>query len=618
MTDQATVAPEPKKADEHSGPKTARQSEYNKKIGIIFVHGIGEQRRFTHLDGEVRPLLEALKRGGATVTTEISGGTASTLRAEQDTWSTHDGAPVRAFVDDPTHGKCRLDFHEVWWADVNEEYTFKKQVLFWLWGLGMWWIPFQPTGRATGVTRLPEFPGAKDASERISKRIFRERKGDPKSVRIQLYLVSNLFLMGAFSIGLVAYVAKRVFGYEPPDFVRVLVNYLSAVRLYSQAERAGGGFLDAYKEPPRVSVRRRMIRTIADVAALDYERWYVFGHSLGSVVAFNGVMENNLAIPNYLDEPRWKKLSDKGWAGTGTRGERVRGPMLPARPLWLGETDVVYRDKLFSRFAGLLTYGSPLDKFAMLWKGQVPINCGEPIKYVPPDASGRSKKPEWINVYDQTDPVGASLQAFNPKNDRENILSPANYGYRAGDVWLVSHLEYLKVHPGKTDELSDALMKWVLSGETFQQGRSDSWYEPEGEVHWKRRRSRWFQQWAGYFLLVALAAITLPSLLKGIGQLAGKAFELSPSFPQVIAEPVTVVFDKIKTFVTWCADGFASAGAWLSGIFEKYLWGWVADILSSGFAGYFVLAIFAVALVTAIAGVIGRVWGFDAPDKNTR
>src|SRR5438270_475410 len=68
------------------------------RIGIIFVHGIGEQRRFSHLDGEVRPLIDALLRRPAKTTIEISAGSASTLLADQDTWSTQDGAPVRAVV----------------------------------------------------------------------------------------------------------------------------------------------------------------------------------------------------------------------------------------------------------------------------------------------------------------------------------------------------------------------------------------------------------------------------------------------------------------------------------------------------------------------------------------
>lgn len=33
----------------------------NERIGVILVHGIGEQRRFEHLSGEVRNLIAVLK-----------------------------------------------------------------------------------------------------------------------------------------------------------------------------------------------------------------------------------------------------------------------------------------------------------------------------------------------------------------------------------------------------------------------------------------------------------------------------------------------------------------------------------------------------------------------------
>src|SRR6185503_10480907 len=113
---------------------------------------------------------------------------------------------------------------------------------------------------------------------------------------------------------------------------------------------------------------------------------------LGSVVAFNGVMGNNLALPNYLDRKRWDELKASGFAGKARKGERVTEKMLPARPLWLADDDVVYHDKLFSKFAGLLTYGSPLDKFAMLWSAQVPINFGEPIYFDPTPQVPNSKR----------------------------------------------------------------------------------------------------------------------------------------------------------------------------------------------------------------------------------
>lgn len=35
--------------------------ENPEQVGVIFVHGIGEQRRFDHLDGQARFLIDALK-----------------------------------------------------------------------------------------------------------------------------------------------------------------------------------------------------------------------------------------------------------------------------------------------------------------------------------------------------------------------------------------------------------------------------------------------------------------------------------------------------------------------------------------------------------------------------
>ena len=55
-----------------------------------------------------------------------------------------------------------------------------------------------------------------------------------------------------------------------------------------------------------------MIRTIADTALLNYDRWYVMAHSLGSVVAFNGLMETSYAWPGYLDRGRWADLVQNG------------------------------------------------------------------------------------------------------------------------------------------------------------------------------------------------------------------------------------------------------------------------------------------------------------------
>jgi hypothetical protein len=57
------------------------------RIGIIFVHGIGEQRRFEHLEAQLRPLIDAMRRRSSDLrmTIEIAGASASMLHADQDT-----------------------------------------------------------------------------------------------------------------------------------------------------------------------------------------------------------------------------------------------------------------------------------------------------------------------------------------------------------------------------------------------------------------------------------------------------------------------------------------------------------------------------------------------------
>ena len=77
--------------------------------------------------------------------------------------------------------------------------------------------------------------------------------------------------------------------------------------------------------------------------------------------------------------------------------------MMPRRPPWLEGKMGIDRKQLFARFAGLVTYGSPLDKFAALWPRVVCLN--RQVAVFP-------KECEWLNLYEPTDPVAASLGAF--------------------------------------------------------------------------------------------------------------------------------------------------------------------------------------------------------------
>jgi hypothetical protein len=294
----------------------------HERIGVVVVHGIGEQRRFEHLDWQVRCIVGALRaRPNAKVTVEIAAAPAAAFHAEQDTWS--GGPSVRVLVDDLWSGKlAHIYFHEVWRADINEPYSFSKQLRFWFWGLTAWVYPGK-TGSILATASSVRPP-------RIARRPTWLALTHEVWTRVRLFGVGFVAVIGAASVGMLTFLAERVLNLRAPNAIRVFVNYVACVKLYNQQTRFGAGFpskprdfLDTIEEPPRVSIRRRMIRTIMVMAEgiqereerFHYDRWYVLAHSLGSLVAFNGLMETAYAWPGYFDEKLWGDLCASGLAG---------------------------------------------------------------------------------------------------------------------------------------------------------------------------------------------------------------------------------------------------------------------------------------------------------------
>lgn len=495
--------------------------EPTERIGIILVHGIGEQRRFEHLEGQGRLLADAMRRRkGAEVTVDILGSPGASYRSEQNSWASSPSVRIGVKED----GSYREFFlHEVWWADVNEPYSIAKQLRFWLWGLSVWLYPRKDGSTSSGFKAMtdPVVPG-----------LGRRRKF---IVRCELFAVSVLFLMAAFPLGLVVILAKRLLNLTPPDFLQTIVNYVSGVKLYNQRRRYGAAFLfnkesdflDTVEEPPRVSVRRRMVEMITDMAIQEptYKRWYVLAHSLGSVVAFNGLMEPGEMLANYLGKQRWTELKKKKVAGkrkdlpqgspeyfdsqNKTRQtQALETPPVPARPVWLEGDEIVYRHLLLENFRGLLTYGSPLEKFAAIWPARVPINKTEP--HFPMGS-------EWINIYDPIDPVSGVLRAFKPKGVTDRCLPPLiNVGFAAHWGLLYAHLRYLNLASKGAKDLGDAISNWLLDGGSFRVPAPprNRWFIPYESQH----RLRWWRaafQWIAVYLLIGLlGAYFIPLAVK--------------------------------------------------------------------------------------------------------
>jgi hypothetical protein len=581
------------------------------RIGIILVHGIGEQRRFEHLEGQGRLLVDALRRRrGAEVTVDILSATGASYRSEQNTWGS--SPSVRIGVKEA--GQYQDIFlHEVWWADVNEPYSIAKQLRFWLWGLSVWMYPRKDSSTSSGFLAMtdPVIPGFGSCRKII--------------VRLELFAVSTLFLMAAFPLGLVVVLAKRLLNLSAPDFVQTMVNYVSAVKLYNQRRRYGSAlffnkesdFLDTMEEPPRVSVRRRMVEMITDMVTQKqpYERWYVLAHSLGSVVAFNGLMEPGESLANYLGKQRWEELRAKGFAGkrrglpagspayfdskanvapVQPQGQApaqapaqaqplaIPSPPIPARPVWLDDDDIVYRHLLLHKFKGVLTYGSPLEKFAAIWPARVPVNKTEPHF---PAAS------EWINIYDPVDPVSGVLKAFTPRGvPRRCVPRLVNIGFAAQWALLYAHLRYLSLANSGAKDLGDAIAHWVLQNRSFRVpvAPRNRWFAPGEAQH----RRRWWQagfQWIAVYLLIGLIGSYF--VLKAAEKLV----------PKAVSSLASAAWDWLATIVGGAANFLADIVRGLRKLLSPVIPDWVAnawDWLANIFRG----------AANFLADIVGGLW----------
>ena len=236
----------------------------------------------------------------------------------------------------------------------------------------------------------------------------------------------------------------------------------------------------------------------------------MLAHSQGTVVAFNGLMETCYSWPGYLDEARWDKLKGQGLAGPMRTGVSPPSPpFLPRRPSWASDRDIAYRSRIFRRFRGLLTYGSPLQKFAGLWPALVPISR-EPA--FPEEA-------QWINILDPLDPVSGKLDAF--KAQPRKCCPPAtDYGYASFWFLLVAHLRYLTHYAAPADDAATRTVKWMLTDapSCFPPGsnggwRGGSWYAVGSK--WENVRSglAWISGWFTIAALLLVAgAFVLPTL----------------------------------------------------------------------------------------------------------
>ena len=211
--------------------------------------------------------------------------------------------------------------------------------------------------------------------------------------------------LAAAFIGSTWALAKRVvelLGKAPSP--TLIVRYVGDVRTYEERARPGGSAISDPGQPRRVGIRRRMISEMVTMGSRDdLDEWWVIAHSQGTVLAYNGLTEIGHTLPNYLPEEQWEALDDRFKTDPGCARRGKIYCMMPARPAWLAEDEVINRPELFARLRGFITYGSPLDKFAGLW----PRIVGSAT-----DREDEEKplgKCRWINIAAPQDPVAGML-----------------------------------------------------------------------------------------------------------------------------------------------------------------------------------------------------------------
>ncbi|MDJ0509783.1 MAG: hypothetical protein QNJ64_11085 [Crocosphaera sp.] len=450
------------------------------KVGILVVHGIGEQKKFGTVEEIVRDMATTLKADpNLQVRIIINEQNTGAYGADEQTWQADDREPIIIEVKNNDE-VTELRFSEVWWADLGDPESLETQVSFWCWGLSLW-SRKQFVDPKLGTSDRVKQP------YKINEKTSKE-ENPPLDFwgRLRFFWVSLVILLVLPVLSFLSIILRKILGFNGlrPD---ILVQYLGDIKFYQEGERKGKGPLMDLGHRPRISIRRRMIKGLVEMSLRNYDRWYVLSHSLGTIVAFNGLMETEEALPNYLNEELWNKwnntyIEDK----TGKKTLIVRKKatqeqeltpekaekMRPSRPAWLNEKDIIARSELFEKLQGFVTYGSPLSKFGVVWPGIVPINRNNTVF---------NDKFEWLNVYDPTDPVAGKSTLFNFTTDNGNKQQPQEIAYKADGIHLLSHVEYLTFNPSRTSPFVKQLAKWILDseGNPFQPGApSLGWPQP--------------------------------------------------------------------------------------------------------------------------------------------
>ena len=269
---------------------------------------------------------------------------------------------IGRFLDRAGRDAVRVRFYEVYWADLGPTWSRREAFRYNVWLLTTVWRP--------ALLRLRRDPGRPDLTVPL--------------VQAGVLLVGFVHISVSLAIELACRMAPRLPALS--ECRRSLFEYAGDVSIYANRRRYRG-------RTRRDLILARFDRVLRRAAA-ECDRVLVLGHSLGSVIAHDG-LSRETGIERPVDT--------------------------------------------------LLTVGSPLDKFRFLWP---PESTERPA---PRTCSGWRT---WINVTDVVDPIGARLHRFP---DQKGAPAPTNRVISHRVLPTRAHADYW-AHDGLMTWLADLVV----------------------------------------------------------------------------------------------------------------------------------------------------------------
>lgn len=442
------------------------------RIGIVCVHGIGDQPRYKHSDSVARDLVKILsdEYGSDSVSVQTSPGLdRGAFRADTTIFLKR-----RSVL-------FEIDLIECWWRDLGERHGLKRIMRFWSWAITLW-----------SSRRLSEEPSV----GRVNPDVYLQKQDILRIffTRIIIYLYSVLFFVLILPAHFVLNIASTLPFLARVNIFSTAYSYLSCVKIYVESKNDTVDDVVDLLVPKRVRIQSRLNALIAKVGASGYDSWIVLAHSLGSVVALKSIMEDGVAYANSLTADEWQNIDRCIVAST----ERECSNYFDKTPRknWIPDGYCINLKAVYERFGGLITYGSPLHMFAKMWPSIIEINIEREFGKFP-----------WINISNTLDPIAGDINFIDPERDGIDIH---NFSFDEGYFVHKSHTKYFK----RSNRSEDALILLIMKN-IIESGKITG-----GELSVDRRPKRHGAITLQSIIAFATGFCILPAALASFGHLA--------------------------------------------------------------------------------------------------